>query len=224
MTRWSPLGLALFLAAPLAAQNPPPRHVVHGVVFDSVAQAPLAGAVVQIAPRDATGPLYSATTDSSGHFRIADLPAGQFLIGFYHDALTALGLDAPLRAFDLAADTSVTIDLGVPSGAVVHALRCGGDSPTSRDGLLAGFVRNAEDHTALTGATVAVEWRAIALELSPVCAASRRAVHPPRDRARPSRPRGGDRGAGRGRGPAGCPAGRFVGRARPGESPGTREA
>ena len=164
MPRWSPLGLVLFLAAPLAAQNPPPRHVVHGVVFDSVAQAPLAGAVVQIAPRDATGPLYSATTDSSGHFRIADLPAGQFLIGFYHDALTALGLDAPLRAFELAADTSVTIDLGVPSGAVVHALRCGGDSPTSRDGLLAGFVRNAEDHTALTGATVAVEWRAIALD------------------------------------------------------------
>ena len=164
MPRWSPLGLVLFLAAPLAAQNPPPRHVVHGVVFDSVAQAPLAGAVVQIAPRDATGPLYSATTDSSGHFRIADLPAGQFLIGFYHDALTALGLDAPLRAFDLAADTSVTIDLGVPSGAVVHALRCGGDSPTSRDGLLAGFVRNAADNTALTGATVAVEWRAIALD------------------------------------------------------------
>ena len=87
MTRCSPLELALFLAAPLAAQNPPPRHVVHGAVFDSVAQAPLAGAVVQIAPRDATGPLYSATTDSTGHFRIADLPAGQFLIGFYHDAL-----------------------------------------------------------------------------------------------------------------------------------------
>lgn len=164
MTRWSPLGLALFLAAPLAAQNPPPRHVVHGVVFDSVAQAPLAGAVVQIASRESTGPLYSATTDSSGHFRIADLPAGQFLIGFYHDALTALGLDAPLRAFELAADTSVTIDLGVPSGAVVHALRCGGDSPTSRDGLLAGFVRNAADSTALAGATVAVEWRAIALD------------------------------------------------------------
>ena len=164
MTRLSPLGLALFLAAPLAAQNPPQRHVVHGVVFDSLAQAPLAGAVVQIASRDATGPLHSATTDSSGHFRIADLPAGQFLIGFYHDALTAIGLDVPLRAFDLAADTSVTIDLGVPSGAVVHALRCGGDSTKSRDGLLAGFVRNAEDHTALTGATVTVEWRAIALD------------------------------------------------------------
>ena len=122
MPRWSPLGLVLFLAAPLAAQNPPPRHVLHGVVFDSVAQAPLAGAVVQIAPRGSTGPLYSATTDSSGHFRIADLPAGQFLIGFYHDALTALGLDAPLRTFELAADTNVTIDLGIPSGAVMPAL------------------------------------------------------------------------------------------------------
>jgi hypothetical protein len=159
------LGLVLFLAAPLPAQDSaPPRYVVHGVVFDSVAQAPLAGAVVQIAPRESTGPLYSTTTDSTGHFRIADLPAGQFMIGFYHDALTALGLDAPLRTFALAADTNVTIDLGVPSGPVVRALRCVGDSTPSRDGLLAGFVRNAEDNTALPGATVTAEWRAIALD------------------------------------------------------------
>jgi hypothetical protein len=159
------LGLVLFLAAPLAAQDSAPlRHTVHGVVFDSVAQAPLAGAVVQIAPRESSGPLYSAATDSTGHFRIAGLPTGKFVIGFYHDALTEFGLDAPLRTFALAADTNVTIDLGVPSGPVVRALRCGGDSATSRDGLLAGFVRNAEDNTALPGATVTAEWRAIALD------------------------------------------------------------
>ena len=165
MTRWPPLELVLFLAAPLAAQDSAPlRHAVHGVVFDSVAQAPLAGAVVQIARRESSGPLYSAATDSTGHFRIAGLPTGKFVIGFYHDALTAFGLDAPLRTFALAADTNVTIDLGVPSGAVVRALRCGGDSTKSRGGLLAGFVRNAEDNTALPGATVTAEWRAIALD------------------------------------------------------------
>ena len=161
-SRW---GLALLLAAPLAAQNPAsaPRHVVQGVVFDSIARTPLVGAVVHVALRDSTGQPISATTDSTGHFRFDGLPSGRFVIGFYHDALGALGLDAPLRAFDLAADTLVTVDIGIPSGAVVRALRCGGDASASRDGMLAGIVRNSGD-TALAGVTVTVEWRALALD------------------------------------------------------------
>ena len=165
MTSWSRRGLAVLLAAPLAAQgSQSPLHVVYGLVFDSVAQAPLVGAVVQITSRETTGPVYSSTTDSTGHFRIAELPLGQFLIGFYHDALTALGLDAPLRTFELAADTNVTIDLGVPSGLAVRTLRCGRDSTKDRDGMLAGFVRTAGDNAVRSGATVTVEWRAIALD------------------------------------------------------------
>ena len=158
-------GLTFLLAAPLAAQNPisSPRHVVQGVVFDSIARVPLVGAVVHVALRDSTGRPFTAATDSTGHFRFDGLPAGRFLIGFYHDALGALGLDAPLRAFDLAADTLVTVDIGIPSGAVVRSLRCGGNSATTRDGMLAGIIRNAGD-TALTGVTVTVEWRALALD------------------------------------------------------------
>jgi hypothetical protein len=158
--------LALCVAVPLAAQNPAsaPTREVRGVVFDSTARTPLVGAVVHIASRDVLGPPFTATTDSMGRFRIAGLPSGQFLIDFDHDVLRALGLEAPLRAFALAADTLAMVDIGVPSSAVVRALHCGRGAAAAREGMLAGFVRNAGDDSTSTGATVTVAWRAIALD------------------------------------------------------------
>ena len=170
MVRLTLVGLTLLLGSPLGGQQPtrpappPTVHMVRGSVYDSVARMPLVGAVVQIAERDAAGPVYSAETDATGHFRIADVPAGHFLIGFYHEALTVLGLDAPSRPLDLTGDSTVTVDIAVPSGAVVHALRCGGDSALLRRGMLAGFVRDAVRGSPLAGAAITVEWRAIAFD------------------------------------------------------------
>jgi hypothetical protein len=170
MVRLTLVGLTLALGSPLGGQQPtrpvPPLilHVVRGAVYDSVARVPLVGAVVQIAERDAAGPVYSAETDSTGHFRIADVPAGHFLIGFYHEALTVLGLDAPSRPLDLVGDSTVVVDIAVPSGAVVHALRCGGDSTLLRRGMLAGLVSDAVRGSPLAGAAITVEWRAIAFD------------------------------------------------------------
>lgn len=159
-------GLALFVACPLVAQVPVPAlsHAVRGVVFDSVAHAPLAGAVVHIATSDLLGRPFTATTDSMGQFRIAGLPAGRFLIDFDHDVLGAFGLEAPLREFVLSADTLVTVDIGVPSSAVVRALHCGSPSAAVRDGMLAGFVRDASGDHVVAGAVVTVAWRALALD------------------------------------------------------------
>lgn len=129
-----------------------------------MAHAPLAGAIVQVALRDSLQRPFSTTTDATGRFRLGGLPLGQYVIGFYHEALGALGLDAPRRAIDLAADSSVRLDLAIPSGGVVRALRCGGDSAADRDGLLAGFVRDAVRDEAITGATVVAEWNAVVLD------------------------------------------------------------
>ena len=182
ITRRTLLGLTLLLGSRLAGQQPTPivppptLHVVRGVVYDSVARAPLVGAVVEIALRDATGPVYSSETDSTGRFRITDVPAGHFLVGFYHEALTVLGLDAPSRPLDLAGDTEVVVDLAVPSGAVVYALRCGGSSTASRRGMLVGYVRDAVRNAALAGLTVTVGWRAIAFDPGNYRTVSQRAV------------------------------------------------
>lgn len=159
------LGLAWFVALPLVAQVPAPAsYVVRGVVFDSVVRAPLVGAVVRVATRDLLGSPVSAVTDSSGRFRITGLPAGRFLLDFEHDALDAYGLDAPLREFVLDTDTLVTVDIGVPSGAVVRTLHCGSTAAAADEGMLAGFIRDASGEHEFAGAMVTVSWRALALD------------------------------------------------------------
>lgn len=165
---------AALLVSSAHGQTPPrsPVHVVSGVVFDSVVSAPLAGAVVQIAPVDSAlqaaavnegRRVFWTTADSVGHFRITGLPAGRFAIGFQHDALNALGLESPLRGFELGADTSVVMDLAIPSGAVVRAQRCG-TTGGAQDGMLAGYILDANHGNTLTGAAVMVSWIEISLQ------------------------------------------------------------
>lgn len=122
---------------------------------------PLGGAVVQaafVAQSGAASRTFTAITDATGFYRIVGLPSGRFAIGFQHDALNALGLEAPLRAFELAADTNVTVDLAIPSGAAVRAQRCGEAARGSTDGMLAGYVLDARTNAPLGGASVLVNW------------------------------------------------------------------
>jgi len=163
------LAAAMLATQPVAAQGRVPAllHTIRGAVFDSVAGAPLTGAVVQVAPRDSTGRSFTATTDSAGRYRIADVPSGRYLVGFDHDALGALSLDAPFRAIELAADAAdaaATVNLGIPSGRVVRALLCGDDSSEYAGGVIAGYLRDAGSGAAVPGAAVRVEWRAIVLD------------------------------------------------------------
>jgi hypothetical protein len=156
---------ALGAAASIAAQQPSAAttHTIRGTVYDSVAAKPLAGAVVQIAANDAATAPATATTDSLGHYRISGVPSGRFVVGFYHDALTTLGLDAPTQGIELAGDTLVTVNLAIPSSATVRAIRCGESSPFA-PGMLVGFVRDAESRGAMPDAKVTVQWGAIALD------------------------------------------------------------
>lgn len=152
-------------AVSLGAQQatPSPAHTIRGIVFDSVSGKPLAGAVVQVAAHGAASAPSTATTDASGRYAVAGLPAGRYVVGFYHDALTALGLDAPLRTTDLAADTLVTVDLAIPSSVAVRVVRCGVGSQFT-PGMLIGSVRDAEGRRAVPGARATLEWRALALD------------------------------------------------------------
>jgi hypothetical protein len=121
------------------------------------------GAVVQAAASGLTTAPFTATTDSLGRYRVSGVPSGQFVVGFYHDALTVLGLDAPTQGIELAADTLVTVNLAIPSSATVRAIRCGESSPFA-PGMLVGSLRDAETHGTLTGAHVTLSWLALALE------------------------------------------------------------
>ncbi len=143
------------------AQQPVRPFAVTGVVFDSVAKAPLASAVVQIVRVDSTGsPFVSTTTsgitDATGRFRVSGLVRGDFLIGFQHAALAALGLESPVRTFRIDADTTLVVDLAIPSGASVRAQRC--PSSAVDDGVIAGLVLDAAQGLPLRGASVTVGW------------------------------------------------------------------
>ena len=160
------LGLALALVASQTARAQLRTHTVRGVVFDSIARAPLAGAVVQIALVDTSAKaprIFWTTAEPSGRFQIGGLPAGKFAIGFQSEALSALGLESPLRAFELADDSSFTLDLAIPSGATVRAQRCGKDGGRDNDGALAGLVVDSHGSAALRGAVVVVQWLEVVL-------------------------------------------------------------
>lgn len=154
------------IGSPASGQETPTgrRYEIRGTVFDSTVGAPLAGAVVQVAARGPQRAPHTAVTDSLGRFVVSNLPSGAFVVGFYHDNLTALGLDAPLAAVELGADTLVMINLWIPSVPVVRALRCGGDITADAAGMLVGFLRDAEDGSAVHGTVLRLSWRALALD------------------------------------------------------------
>ena len=140
-----------------------PAAAVRGTVFDSIAGRPLYGAALEVAAVGSTHAPWTTTTDSAGRYRIGGLAAGQYTVGFYHDALTTLGLDAVTRTIELTADTTATVDLAIPSSAMVRLLRCG-RSDEFAQGMLVGFVRDAENRAAIAGTKATVHWRAFALD------------------------------------------------------------
>ena len=166
MTHWRTIALGAVLASRLAAQpaTQAPTHVVSGLVYDSLAHTPLAGAVVQIALAGAVPRVFTAIADESGHYRVGGLPAGRFAIVFQHDALNALGLESPLFAIELGVDTAVTVHLGIPPGDVVRAQRCSGLAAGAGDGMIAGYVFDARRETTLGGADVEVRWSEVTFQ------------------------------------------------------------
>ena len=148
------LALAGAPAAAAAAQA-----TVHGTVYDSLAHAPLAGATVQlVSSSDEHVAAQSTTSDSLGRFAFRDVSAGRYLVGFLHPLLDSLGIDAPVRGFEVVDARDVRIDLAIPSTTQVRRAVCG-PSADSSDGLLIGSVRGARDDRAVAHAAVVARWR-----------------------------------------------------------------
>ena len=149
-------------SASTAAQEPRALHAVHGTVFDSVANAPLAGATVQMALRTGEGVPRTAVTDAKGAYRVDSLTPGEYVVGFDHEKLTAFGLETQLRAVALASADEM-VDLAIPSSATIRSQRCGDFDP-STPGMIVGSLRAASTRGAVPGATLQVSWGAIATD------------------------------------------------------------
>jgi hypothetical protein len=138
-------------------------------VFDSAASVPLAGAVVQLVSLNEgeAARATAALTNDRGRYRIDGVAPGRYLIGFQHEALNVFHVEAPARRVDVpeivtAADSTVVVDLAMPSVAELRAAVC--DSSAQAGGLIAGRVVDGRTGAALEGAAVSVEWRELAID------------------------------------------------------------
>ena len=157
--------LLSFLTAAGATHLPgqSPGGAVSGVVYDSIARRPLPGALVQVVALAGARHFSNSTlTDSLGRFRLSNVPAGRFMLGFLHPLLDSLGIEPLLHQVVVEANQSVRSDLAVPSPARMRAAICGAPDDSSRGGAIIGVVRDARDRAPLARVAVTVEW----LELS----------------------------------------------------------
>lgn len=144
-------------------QLPPPLPVdssrrlpVHGVVTDSVAGGPLAGATVQLAHEQDRSISFTAETDSAGRWRIPAVRPGRYLAGFFHPTLDALGIEPPVSLVQILPDTAARLDLGTPGPQAVRARVCP-QAPADRAVLL-GSVGNADSGEPIPEAKIVLTW------------------------------------------------------------------
>lgn len=138
----------------LAAQ---PAATLQGVVFDSVGNGPLAGAVVRVFRSNDASDGINARTDHSGRFTIPSLRTGTWLLSFLHPRLDALRLEPPLARVEVVEAGDIDVTLAVPSGATLARVLCGANRDDSTT-VVVGDVRDAAARTSLAGATVKASW------------------------------------------------------------------
>lgn len=135
---------------------------MRGLVWDSLANQPLAGAIVQVANADDPSSAFSAESDSLGEYRITGLTPGRWIAGFFHRAADGLGVElAPLVA-RLGTDSLAILDFGTPGPRRLRAQLCPQADPGAP--MLLGLVRDAESGTAVEGARVVLTWSETRIE------------------------------------------------------------
>lgn len=155
--------LVVLLARTAAAQTPDTanrasRAIVRGFVHDSLAHAPLAGAIIQLVhASDPNGVVRTAMSDSTGMFLLKDVPEGFFVIGFFHPILDSLGVEPLLHKLYIYGTKPVQADLGIPGPSQFRSAICGNESQKT-GAVLVGIVRDAEGGKPIEGATVSGEW------------------------------------------------------------------
>ncbi|MDB4914284.1 MAG: TonB-dependent receptor plug [Gemmatimonadetes bacterium] len=159
------IALGVVAAAPLAAQLPAraPSAALTGVVFDSTALAPLAGAVVQavmVGPEAAsTGArAFSVQADANGRFHFDSLPKGRFAFGFQHDALNVFGLESPVAGVEWTGEKNIALNLILPSSSETRAQLCVVNGSVSNAGVLGGYATDGRTGAVPAGTRVTIRW------------------------------------------------------------------
>lgn len=139
------------------------RSGIRGVVFDSVAMRPLAGASVQAIDITKPTAAHAATSDSLGRFELPDLAAGVWVVAAMHPRLDSLGLDQIRSSVTVVGGMISSTVVAVPNAQRLARLVCGEPTvPGDTSGFLVGTIRSAAADRAPVAGSVRIEW----LELS----------------------------------------------------------
>jgi len=158
-SRWTALLLVPVLAgAQVPADGQSTRASVTGVVYDSVAGRPLAGANVQLTglTESVAGRSATSVTDDEGRFSFQDLLPGRYVAGFFHEILDSMGIEGVPVAVDVGG-TNLSLALAVPSSRTIIRTICGPAAVGDSVGMLLGHVFSV-DGGPIAGASVTVEW------------------------------------------------------------------
>jgi hypothetical protein len=159
---------ALVLPSALAAQADTVKSsAIFGVVYDSVARAPIPGAIVQIVlASNPAGAMRTATTDQRGRYEVINIEPGRYIAGFHHGALDSLALEVPPRRIEVASGQRTRVDMAVPSPATIVTAACGRGWMADSTGLVVGMLSDARTRMSLGGGTVRARWHEIVLDAS----------------------------------------------------------
>lgn len=137
---------------------------ISGTVYDSVAHEPLGGAQVQFVDAGDHTREYTVRADSTGRFHIDAVRPGQYIAGFFHPSVDALGIEPPLRSVTISAGSPNVVDLVIPGPARIMTAVCGDRTAGDSTGAIAGVVRDADSGLPIAGAKVVVTWLEIVID------------------------------------------------------------
>ncbi len=127
--------------------------MLEGTVFDSVAGAPLAGATVRVVGAD-----FTATTDPTGHFELAEPLEGTYRVTFDHPSLDSLDFTPSPVTVKLAPSERSSVRLSTPSESTLITRLCPESPPAEGQGVLLGKVRDGAAGRALAGVRLSATW------------------------------------------------------------------
>ena len=169
--RVAAMSAAIAVVAPptSAAQQPTAPDTtagtaVSGDVYDSVDVAPIGDAMVQMVSQSNAAVSFTTTSDSTGHYRIAHVPPGKYILGFLDETLSELGLSSVERTVEVGAQPVDHLRLATPGSEAMHDKICGPSVPGDSSSVMVGFVRDVASGTPVGLSTVVAIWNHVVVD------------------------------------------------------------
>jgi len=161
--------IALVASTSTSAQQPATQDtsggtVVSGDVYDSIDVVPIGGALVQMVSQSNATLSLSTMSDSTGHYRIAHVAPGKYILGFLDESLSELGLSAVERTVQVGTSPVENVRLATPGSEAMHNRICGRPADGDSSSVMVGFVRDAASGTPLGASTVVALWNHIVID------------------------------------------------------------